>query len=129
MREAPYGGGVLLYLARDAGGRAVWARTVDQAEVHATMREANRAALLAPATAGAQRPAYAIPASVLRADRAEPTAPRSTGSLAVVTPTAPEPEPLAAPAAPPGLESLWRLWVQAWLSMLFGAGRDARPSR
>ena len=147
MRESPNGGGALLYLARDAGGRAVWVRDVDGAEVHPSMREANRAALLAPASAGAHRPAYAVPASVLRpelsaapaaaVEAAPQAAPRATPQP--VAQTAPDPAPVAvvaeapeeaAPVAatpPSGLWAVWSLWLETWMAFLFRQERRARP--
>jgi hypothetical protein len=146
VRESPNGGGALLYLARDAGGRAVWVRDVDEAEVHATMREANRAALLAPASAGAHRPAYAVPASILRPELSAATV--VTPATPVVAPAAPdaaEPasQPIAEPAAatvaaviepeapastaPAGLWAVWSLWVETWMAFLFRQERRTRP--
>lgn len=127
MRESPGGGGALLYLSRDASGRAVWARDVEAAEIHPTMREANRAALLAPAGAGAHRPAYAVPASVLRPEpEVAPVAPPVAASEA--PPEDPAPAPAPAPART-GPWALWLLWVETWMGLLFRQERGARAPR
>jgi hypothetical protein len=143
VREAPLGGGVLIYLGRDAAGRARWVDDVEAAEVHPTMREATRAALLAPPSAGANRPAYAVPASVLwpEASAAPPVADPPDDPPAAGPPQAPPPaltEP-AEPPAPPvvaalavaapvgGLLAVWVLWCEAWMALLFrSAGSPGR---
>lgn len=142
VREAPHSaGGGLYYLARDRAGRPAWVRDPQDAEHHPSLREASRAALLAPPVQGSMRPAFAVPLSVT-GPQAPFAAPAPAGEVARLRPVpaidAAEAAPVAAAKAAVDetawcagglwMWSVWSFWMDAWRAALFRRpGPPARP--